>query len=202
MKNFLKSIYKKLTPFFKWTNPFFDLRQSIMAFPNYIIFFNDLRKYRKMSDAEPVKIKDMYPCIHDNTSSTGFDSHYFYQDIWAFKNILQNKAPNHVDIGSRLIYVGMLSTITKVTFIDIRPLHATLNNLKSKYGTILDLPYKDNSVNSISCLHVAEHIGLGRYGDPLDPHGTIKAINELKRVLALGGGFIFFFTGGQIQTSV
>ncbi len=37
------------------------------------------------------------------------------------------------------------------------------------------------------------HIGLGRYGDPLDPEGTIKAINELKRVLVLAvGGNLYF----------
>ena len=42
-------------------------------------------------------------------------------------------------------------------------------------------------MESISCLSVVEHIGLGRYGDALDPFGTVKAINELKRVLTKGG---------------
>ena len=32
-----------------------------------------------------------------------------------------------------------------------------------------------------------EHIGLGRYGDPIDPQGTEKAATELQRVLAPGG---------------
>jgi hypothetical protein len=45
----------------------------------------------------------------------------------------------------------------------------------------------DQSVASLSCLHVVEHIGLGRYGDPLDPHGTRRACAELARVLAPGG---------------
>ena len=39
----------------------------------------------------------------------------------------------------------------------------------------LDLPFDDHALESVSCLHVAEHIGLGRYGDPLDPQGTRKA---------------------------
>jgi SAM-dependent methyltransferase len=34
---------------------------------------------------------------------------------------------------------------------------------------------------------VIEHIGLGRYGDPLDPKGSIKAAAELQRVLRPGG---------------
>jgi hypothetical protein len=66
-----------------------------------------------------------------------------------------------------------------------------LENLDSKKGSILSIPFKDNSVNSLSCLHVAEHIGLGRYGDPLDPLGTKKACKELSRVLAINGKLYF-----------
>jgi hypothetical protein len=34
---------------------------------------------------------------------------------------------------------------------------------------------------------VIEHIGLGRYGDPLDCRGTEKAAAELKRIVEPGG---------------
>jgi ubiquinone/menaquinone biosynthesis C-methylase UbiE len=34
---------------------------------------------------------------------------------------------------------------------------------------------------------VIEHIGLGRYGDPIDPEGSEKALTELKRVVQPGG---------------
>jgi SAM-dependent methyltransferase len=54
-------------------------------------------------------------------------------------------------------------------------------------GSITQLPFADGSVESISSLCVIEHIGLGRYGDPLDPEGTQKAAQELSRVLAPGG---------------
>lgn len=40
-------------------------------------------------------------------------------------------------------------------------------------------------------MHVVEHIGLGRYGDPLDYNGDLKAINELIRVLQPGGNLLF-----------
>ena len=46
-------------------------------------------------------------------------------------------------------------------------------------------------------MHVIEHVGLGRYGDPLDPNGDIKAIDELKRVTALGGYIIFVTPVGR-----
>ncbi|HWW74963.1 MAG TPA: DUF268 domain-containing protein, partial [Pyrinomonadaceae bacterium] len=48
-----------------------------------------------------------------------------------------------------------------------------------------------------SCMHVVEHVGLGRYGDPLDPEGDLKAIAELRRVLAPGGTLLFVVPIGR-----
>jgi SAM-dependent methyltransferase len=64
-------------------------------------------------------------------------------------------------------------------------------------GSVLDLPFADGSLESVSCLHVAEHIGLGRYGDPLDPLGTRNAAAELRRVLAPGGQLLFSLPVGR-----
>ena len=57
----------------------------------------------------------------------------------------------------------------------------------------------DRSVQSISCMHTVEHIGLGRYGDPLDPLGDRKAAAELARVLAPGGSLLFVVPVGAPQ---
>ncbi len=197
MKALLKYVYRQISPVLKWTDPFFDFKKCILASVRYVDFFRDLRAYSNMFNAETITVKNMYPCLHDKTSSTLFGSHYFYQDIWAFKHVLNSKTKHHVDVGSRLIYVGMLSAIAKATFIDIRPLNANLKNLKSEYGSILEMPYPDNSIASLSCLHVAEHIGLGRYGDPLDPEGTVKATKELTRVLAPRGDLYFSLPVGK-----
>jgi len=64
-------------------------------------------------------------------------------------------------------------------------------------GDILNLPFADQSLSSISCLHVAEHVGLGRYGDPLNPDGTRLACAELQRVLAPGGDLFFAVPVGR-----
>jgi len=85
----------------------------------------------------------------------------------------------------------MLTAFTNVTFIDIRPLEAKLDRLECIKGNILSMPFEDKSLRSLSCLCVAEHIGLGRYGDSLDPMGTKKAIKELSRVLAVNGNLYF-----------
>ena len=62
---------------------------------------------------------------------------------------------------------------------------------------ITKLNFEDNSINSLSCMHVVEHIGLGRYGDEIDPNGDIKAINELKRVTAKNGDLLFVVPVGK-----
>lgn len=165
--------------------------------PKYIAFLLELNRYRQMAGAENIAMRDMYPCLGEKTSTTSFDTHYFYQDIWAFRKILENGVKTHVDVGSKVDYIGFLSTITHVTFIDIRPLITDLSNLESRAGSILKMPYADGSISSLSCLHVAEHIGLGRYGDPLDPLGTVKACQELQRVLAPGGNLYFGLPVGK-----
>jgi SAM-dependent methyltransferase len=72
-------------------------------------------------------------------------------------------------------------------FLDYRPLNARLSGLASVAGDIRSLPFVDSTVTSLSCLHVIEHIGLGRYGDDLDPKGSSKAARELQRILASRG---------------
>jgi hypothetical protein len=53
-----------------------------------------------------------------------------------------------------------------------------LENLFFKEGSILALPFESGSIKSLSSLCVVEHIGLGRYGDEIDPFGSESAIKE------------------------
>jgi len=156
------------------------------------------REYRKMDGAETIRLKDTYPCLFDKISNFSPGSHYFYQDIWAFSQIYSSGVDQHVDVGSKAEFVGFLTAVTQVEFVDIRPMDAPyLKNFKSIEGSILEMPYEDSSLKSVSCLHVAEHIGLGRYGDPLDPAGTKKAAAELARCLAVGGKLYFSLPVGK-----
>lgn len=91
------------------------------------------------------------------------------------RRILGTAPARHVDIASRTVLARLLSAVLPVTFYDCRPLSATLENLTCEQGNIVDLGIPSDSVPSLSCLHVAEHIGLGRYGDPIDPEGTRRA---------------------------
>ena len=163
----------------------FEGLRDIAAIWRYPLFVRDWFRFKALGGKAP--ILDFYPCLHDRMTSTGIDSHYFFQAIWGFKRIQSAQPASHVDVGSDVRWVGMLTCITRVSFIDIRPLQIQLDNYEGKAGSIVALPYSDGSLFSISSLHVIEHIGLGRYGDPLDPEGSRKACVELMRVLAPGG---------------
>ncbi len=163
-------------------------------------FYGSYQKYKALSESEELSVSDWHPCINDSTTTTPFDAHYFYQGVWAFDKIKKSGVESHVDVGSEIRWIGLLSTITKVTFIDIRPFKAELKKLTVKKGNILNMPFEDESVDSLSALHVAEHIGLGRYGDRLDSDGTKKACQELSRILAIGGDLYFSVPVGKQKT--
>jgi SAM-dependent methyltransferase len=154
-------------------------------------WFVDRRRYRELPGAEALRWRDADPQLFDRLPSSPYDSHYFHQDVWAARHVAEARPQRHVDVGSRVDLVGFLTAITDVAFVDIRPLTVDVERLESIAGSVLDLPFPDRSLQSVSCLHVAEHIGLGRYGDPLDPEGTQKASAELQRVLAPGGQLLF-----------
>jgi hypothetical protein len=135
--------------------------------------------------------------LHDHGAVHEVDAHYFYLGAWAIRRILAAAPTRHVDIGSLLDFVSALSASIPVTFVDYRPLDVTVPGLTCVAGDIVALPMVDGSQGSVSCLHVAEHIGLGRYGDPLDPAGTQKAASELARVLAPGGHLYFALPIGR-----
>ena len=192
--NKFKDLYRLI---YRWLKPLIDPSMLVRGIPRYVDFLKDWAEYSRLEGSESIKLLDTYPCIHKKTQTTSFDTHYFYQDIWAFKKIYEFRPNHHVDVGSAIDFVGFLTAITKVTFVDIRPLLATLDNFESRKGSILSLPFEDNSLLSLSCLHVAEHIGLGRYGDPFDPLGTEKACKELSRVLAPKGKLYFSVPVGK-----
>jgi SAM-dependent methyltransferase len=179
--------------------PVFDPRKAwraLAATPRFVVeYFRFRRAHRTAGEAMPLRLM---PILHERTPATPFDPHYAYLGYWATKWVRAIAAPEgHVDVGGHVQWLMDLAAGSQVITIDIRPFHHDVPTLKVVEGSALRLPYPDRSVRSLSCLHVAEHIGLGRYGDPLDAHGCRKAMSELARVLAPGGRLLFAVPCGR-----
>lgn len=179
IKKILSLIYRITIPIF---NPI-----SIIHFPiDYLKYIIDLIKFQSRS-SKKINFLDLHPIINQNRTNTEIDYHYFYQSYWLTTNIFNKRPKSHIDVGSQLSIIPLLVNITDLTSVDIRPINININNFKYIKGDITKLPFSSESIESISSLHVIEHIGLGRYGDRLDPSGCYKALKELQRVLKKGG---------------
>ena len=168
---------------------------ALRALPRYVA---DWFAYQDVVPGQQISFGDSYPCLTDRVKATPFDPHYFFQAAWLARRLRDRTPPLlHVDVGSSAMMVNVLSASVKTAFVDYRPLRVRLSNLTSLAGDIVQLPFRDASIASLSCLHVMEHVGLGRYGDPLNPFGSQHAAAELQRVLQPGGGLFLSVPVGR-----
>ncbi len=168
--------------------------KKFIYYKNFSLFIKDYFNYKKLSKNNNrflLSWKNRKVCLSDNTKNTNFDRHYIYHPAWAARILSKTQPKVHIDISSTLHFCSIVSAFIPIKFYDYRPANLKLDNLTSESADLLSLPFSDNSIKSLSCMHTIEHIGLGRYGDKLNPDGDLKAISELKRVLAVGGNLLF-----------
>ena len=175
------------------------LLKSVCGIPRFV---NELRQYRRMNQGASFRVspRDLFPILTDRGESAGVASgHYFHQDLWAAKQIFKRAPERHVDVGSRVDgFISHLLVFMSVTIIDIRELQSDvpgLNFVRDDAATLSS--FASNSLVSISSLHAAEHFGLGRYSDPIDPSACFLLMSALQRVLAYGGHLYFSVPVGR-----
>lgn len=179
---------KSINNIFKKTKDIFLLKQTFKKFKG--LSENSNRGFTTLWD-------DIFFINNEATINTEFDAHYVFHPAWAARVLKKTNPDLHIDISSTLHFCSIISAFIPVEFYDFRPAQLNLSNLTSKKTDLTSLFFKDNSIKSLSCMHTIEHIGLGRYGDKLDPNGDLKAIKELKRVLAPDGDLLFVVPIGQ-----
>ena len=175
------------------------LLRSLRGLPTYI---RDLRRYRDRNRLSSFQfsVRDAFPILTDMEAGAGIaGGHYFHQDLWAARRIFERRPERHVDIGSRVDgFVAHLLVFMPVTAIDIRPIESDIAGLtfvQDDATQLAEVP--SNSIVSLSSLHVAEHFGLGRYTDPVDPEACFRFMSALERVLAPGGRLYFSVPVGR-----
>jgi hypothetical protein len=182
---------------YRWLSQVFDPVRIFGSPRGFLAYFRDWNEYRRLPDAESIRLVDMHPEVHDRTPKTPVDSHYFHSSVWAMRHVASRRPAVHVDVASHHLLVGLMGTITNVVFVEFRPPEVHTQGVQAIAGDITRLPFFDNSIDSLSCLHAAEHVGLGRYGDPLNPLGTTVAAYELSRVLRPNGELLFVVPVGR-----
>lgn len=139
-------------------------------------------------------VKDQVAVLDEDTAAhtpREYDWSYLLHCGWAARVLAKNKTQRHADFGSYVYFAALCSAwIPQFHFFDIRGLHCPLPGLGTGIADLTRLPFADEEWESISCLHVLEHVGLGRYGDTVDADGDKKAIREMWRVLKPGGALI------------
>ncbi len=171
-------------------------KDILVRFPKRILYFfkflGEYRQFKKQNDGRlRMKFAEIYPCLTDRVKTTPFDRHYVLHPAWAARVLAQTRPEYHVDISSILSFSTIASAFLPIKFYDYRVAEIDLSNYQSGFADLTNLSFETESIPSISCMHTIEHIGLGRYGDPIDPKADLKAINELIRVARKGGDILF-----------
>ena len=155
-----------------------DLKK-VLYLPSIINYIKDFIKFKKKGG----KIRNIYMCLEDfNKNSTEFKNQFFHSDLLISQKIFENNPTNHLDVGSRIDgLVSHLASFRSLDFADIRNVdlkpHKNINYKKIDIGDEnLVISKKYFSVSSIGVLG---HIGLGRYGDKIDPNGHFKAFKNI-----------------------
>ena len=180
--------------------PSLNRLKSKSALYGYIRYILNLRKLKRSIASN--KLSSMQssarnfgksrPILNEFLSAAGTASgHYFHQDLLVANYIFHHKPIVHLDIGSRIDgFIAHLLSFNQNTILgDIRPVEFNNKNISF---ILMDLSGElDDSLlgkyESISCLHAIEHIGLGRYGDPVNAIGHYVALKNLSSLLSSSG---------------
>lgn len=153
----------------------------------------------KIKNNENFKLK-LFPILGENKSSAGsLKSIYFIQDLFVSQLIFNQKPDKILDIGSRIDgFVGHVSSFREIDVVDIRPLNNNIKNINFKVIDLMqDISSLKNKYDCVTCLHVIEHFGLGRYGDPIDPDGHLKGLKNMYEILKDNGTLYLSFPIGE-----
>lgn len=160
------------------------IARALLATPGFI---SDYIGFRLISKDWKLRI---YPVLLDKEQGSAHLGEYFWQDLFVAKKIISQNPTKHVDVGSRVDgFIAHLACVRKVEVFDIRPLTSEIENVEFTQWDITNPnPALNGIADCVSCLHTLEHIGLGRYGDQLDPDGWRKGLKSLVDLVAPGGG--------------
>lgn len=168
-----------------------------MALRKWPKYRQDRRAWNRLGG----RVDSQHPILTDFSDLAGTaKGHYFHQDLLVSQFVFDSNPRRHVDVGSRLDgFVAHVASFRRVEVLDIRALNKSQHeNIVFRRQDLMAENFELNEVtDSLSCLHAIEHFGLGRYGDPIDPLGHLKAFENLLGMLEPGGMLYISFPIGR-----
>lgn len=160
--------------------------KKTLSLINLFKYLNHYLLFKKLGG----KIKNLNPKLDDFKYDAGDikKNYEFHADLLTSQRVFQNKPTKHLDIGSKIDgLVSQIASYRELDVIDIRGLdirsHKNINFIKQDILQFT-VSNEEDKYDSISSNGVLGHVGLGRYGDNIDPCGykkAIKAINNLSK---------------------
>lgn len=156
-------------------------------------YVEDRRRFREaQGEAGDFLWGKDYPILTEKSEASGGLGAYPLQDLIVARWIREDAPARHFDVGSRIDgFVCNVATFREIEVIDIRPAPGAIPGVVFHQHDVMGecRPEWEAAIPSLSCLHTIEHFGLGRYGDPIDPHGHEKGLARLKAMVEPGGMF-------------
>lgn len=162
------------------------------TFPRYL-------KDRKAWLKSGGQISHFFPILHDYKEDAGnARGHYFHQDLVVAADIFRRNPERHIDVGSRIDgFVAHVAAFRAIEVLDVRPLPPSEHpNILFRQADLMG-EVEAEITESLSCLHALEHFGLGRYGDPITPHGHEDGVANLITMLKPDGTLYISFPIGK-----
>lgn len=168
-----------------------DLRTFETALRASRRYHRDYRRFRKQwyvsTESKSFPLGENWPVFGEDADAGGVASGaYFHQDLFVARQIFDRRPSRHIDVGSRVDgFVAHVATYRSIDVIDIRPISSTAEGINFIHGDLMKLgPEWVGVADSVSCLHALEHLGLGRYGDSLEPDGWRLGLAALTNILS------------------
>jgi Caenorhabditis protein of unknown function, DUF268. len=140
-----------------------------------------------------------------------FFTHYDAYSFWLAEKLgIMGNNQKIVDLGNRKVTNALLSLTNDVTAIVLDHCDDRISKVQYVKHDISDpLPFPDNSFDIFTSLGTLQLVGLGRYGDKLNPYVLIDFIAELDRIMkreshlifssSLGPNYLYFNNGWGLE---
>jgi SAM-dependent methyltransferase len=179
---------------------------SLRALPGYCRDLSTYRRLRRrLTDITDADLQ-LAPLFSDRDASAGAGrSLYFLQDLLCSSRVLAQPSVRHLDIGSRIDgFVAQVAASRPIDVLDIRPLEQPPTpNLRFLQGDILHPPKPlEQQYDLVTSLHALEHVGLGRYGDPIAPDGFQRALANTAALVAPGGSLLISLPVAEMERNL